>query len=151
MQRAIFSAIVTVLLGCHAGDPISSAVAGVPDSQVVDLAAATGTDWDGLHIFGPYIPADTVRAYLGDHPMAAEYNEADEGSVLVAFMAGDRVHRAYELARGRVDLAPLSQSHVYTRNEARFRVVHEGSRIVVQPLCWKGWNASGRSLTRACS
>jgi hypothetical protein len=151
VQRLKFSLVLLLLLGCHATDPISSAVAGVPDSQVVDLAAATAAKWDRLHIFGPYMPAETVRVYLGSHPAAAQYNPTDDARVLVAFMAGDQVLRAYKLTRRRVDLAPLSQSRAYPRNEARFRVVHEGHRIVVQPLCWKGWNAPGRSLTSACS
>ena len=151
MLRVTLFLVIMVVMGCRAADPISSAVAGLPDSQVVDLAATTGADWDRLHIFGPYMPAETVHTYLGNHPVATQYSPADDGRVLVAFMTGDRVLRAYELTRRRVDLAPLSQSQAYTRPEARFRVVHEGDRTVVQPLCWKGWNAAGRSLTRACS
>jgi hypothetical protein len=151
VHRLILSHLLMLGPGCGSTDPISSALAGVADSQVVDLAAATDPEWERLHIFGPYMPAETVRVYLGSHPAAAQYNSADDARVLVAFMAGAQVLRAYELTRRRVDLAPLSQSRAYTRDEARFRVVHEGHRIVLQPLCWKGWNAPGRSLTSACS
>lgn len=86
----------------------------------IRLADYTSFDWDRVHIFAPYTPADLIRDEVGSRVPFPHSNSEDH--CLVVFMSGRRIAAAFEVDRKPADFAQLFRKTGYSREEADFTV-----------------------------
>ena len=101
----------------------------------VDFARVGPSDWERVHFFRPYTPADSIHQTLGFHWPDADRTGigSDDGVNLVVLVRGGRVVGWFEHPRNRGDLVELATGAGFPRDRARFRVVRdqEGRAVLV--------------------
>ncbi len=103
--------------------------------SVVAVAEAAPFEWERLHVFPPYTPAEQADAELGVRCEAARVSgifERDDITLLV-FVSGKRVVRYVAHPRVQGDFAELHRQGGYSRAEAVFVV---NSRSGMPKLEW---------------
>lgn len=100
-------------------------VAAVADGAVLDLAVVEPSDWETVHVIGPYASAEMLQQRLGfAAPMASALCTTDEGRQSLLFVRGTEVVAWHALPRARDDFcrAPASERGI-ARADAKFLAV----------------------------
>lgn len=97
-------------------------VAAVADGAVLDLAVVEPSDWETVHVVGPYASAAALQQRLGFAvPMASAVCTTDEGRQSLLFVRGTEVVAWHALPRSRGDFCrPPANERGVARAEARF-------------------------------
>jgi hypothetical protein len=97
-------------------------VAAVADGAVLDLAVVEPSDWETVHVIGPYASAAALQQRLGfAAPMASALCTTDEGRQSLLFVRGTEVVAWHALPRARGDFCrPPANERGVARADAKF-------------------------------
>lgn len=114
---------VLILVGCtrrsdNRFDRAKFATETSKNGAIIRLADYSTFDWDRVHIFGPYTPAEVIKEEVGE---SVPFPHGDsEGHCLLVFLSRGKVAAAFEVERNAGDFAELFHKGGYSREEAAF-------------------------------
>jgi hypothetical protein len=91
----------------------------------IRLADYTSFDWDRVHIFAPYTPAEVIKEEVGS---SVPFPHGDsEGYCLLVFLSQGKIAAAFEAERKPADFAELFRKGGYSREDASFIIATRAS------------------------